>query len=203
MNKGKRYKKKQRRFNNFLIFYLILVLVTVVNYSFSKYSATVEGTADIKTAKFNIMVNNKKLGKEENFNLVLSSAENTFNNKIAPGSEGYFEIIINPSETHVNLDYEITFDLSKINTENRTINLTKYSLDKGNTFIEMPANNKINGEIQLKNKETGFTENDIVTLRVYWQWIQDIINPTFENTTIQVTSIIKQKVTNRSENTNE
>lgn len=203
MNKGKRYKKKQRRFNNFLIFYLILVLVTVVNYSFSKYSATVEGTADIKTAKFNIMVNNKKLGEEENFNLVLSSAENTFNNKIAPGSEGYFEIIINPSETHVNLDYEITFDLSKINTENRTINLTKYSLDKGNTFIEMPANNKINGEIQLKNKETGFTENDIVTLRVYWQWIQDIINPTFENTTIQVTSIIKQKVTNRSENTNE
>ena len=203
MNKGKRYKKKQRRFNNFLIFYLILVLVTVVNYSFSKYSATVEGTADIKTAKFNIMVNNKKLGEEENFNLVLSSAENTFNNKIVPGSEGYFEIIINPSETHVNLDYEITFDLSKINTENRTINLTKYSLDKGNTFIEMPANNKINGEIQLKNKETGFTENDIVTLRVYWQWIQDIINPTFENTTIQVTSIIKQKVTNRSENTNE
>lgn len=203
MNKGKRYKKKQRRFNNFLIFYLILVLVTVVNYSFSKYSATVEGTADIKTAKFNIMVNNKKLGEEENFNLVLSSAENTFNNKIAPGSEGYFEIIINPSETHVNLDYEIIFDLSKINTENRTINLTKYSLDKGNTFIEMPANNKINGEIQLKNKETGFTENDIVTLRVYWQWIQDIINPTFENTTIQVTSIIKQKVTNRSENTNE
>lgn len=203
MNKGKRYKKKQRRFNNFLIFYLILVLVTVVNYSFSKYSATVEGTADIKTAKFNIMVNNKKLGEEENFNLVLSSAENTFNNKIAPGSEGYFEITINPSETHVNLDYEITFDLSKINTENRTINLTKYSLDKGNTFIEMPANNKINGEIKLKNKETGFTENDIVTLRVYWQWIQDIINPTFENTTIQVTSIIKQKVTNRSENTNE
>lgn len=202
MSKGKRYKKKEKRFNNFIVFYLLIVMITFVNYSFSRYIATSESTVTIKTARFNIVVNEKKLGQEDKFNLLLSSANNTYNNKLVPDSEGYFEISINPSDTYVSLEYEILFDMEKINSENRTINLTKYSLDKGNTYIEMPESNKINGEILLNESGTGLTTEDTVTLRVYWEWKQDITNPTFENSTIQVTSIVKQKVENGSENVN-
>lgn len=207
MNKGKRYKKQEKRLNNFLIFYLIIVLFTFVNYTFSRYTATTESTATIEVAKFNIVVNDKKLGQEEKFNLLLSSAENVYNNKLVPDTEGYFEIAINPDETHVSLEYEIAFDLTEINSEiinenneTRNITLTGYSIDDGNTIIDMPTNNIITGEINLEENSTGFLAEDTVTLKVFWEWKQDIINPTFENSTIQVTSTIKQKVTNGSEN---
>lgn len=202
MGKGRRYKKKEKKVNNFFVFYLIIVLITFINYSFSRYTATSGATATIKTAKFNIVVNEKELGKEEKFNLLLSPTNNTYNDKIAPDSEGYFEISINPSETYVSLEYEILFDMTKINSEGRTITLVKYTLDKGNTYIEMPIDNKINGDILLNENGAGFTTEDTVILRVYWEWTQDIINPTFENTTIQVTAIIKQKVSNGSESVN-
>lgn len=202
MGKGRRYKKKEKKVNNFFVFYLIIVLITFINYSFSRYTATSGATATIKTAKFNIVVNEKELGKEEKFNLLLSPTNNTYNDKIAPDSEGYFEISINPSETYVSLEYEILFDMTKINSEGRTITLVKYTLDKGNTYIEMPIDNKINGDILLNENGAGFTTEDTVILRVYWEWTQDIINPTFENTTIQVTAIIKQKVANGSESVN-
>ena len=202
MSKGKRYKKQEKRLNNFLIFYLIIVVFTFVNYTISRYSAKTGTTAIINTAKFNITVNDKKIGQEEKFDLLLSPTNNTINNKLVPDSEGYFEITINPAQTHVSLEYEIVFDLTKINTENRKITLTSYSLDNGETLIPMPTGNKIVREINLKENSTGFTAEDTVTLRVFWEWKQDtdIVNPTFENTAIHVTSIIKQKITNESEN---
>ena len=210
MHKGKRYKKQEKRYKNFLIFYFILVLFTFVNYTFSKYTATTESTATIEVANFNIVVNNKKIGQEEKFNLLLSSAENVYNNKLVPDSEGYFEIAINPNGTHVSLEYEIIFDLKEINSEiinekneKRNIRLTGYSVDGGNTILNMPADNTITGEINLEKNSKGFSAKDTVILRVFWEWKQNITNPTFENSTIQVTSTIKQKVTNGSENVDE
>lgn len=192
MAKGKRYIKKKKRISNFAVFYLLIVIVAFANYSFSRYTATTESNATIQIAKFNVYINDKKLGEEEKFNLSLSG-----NNKLVPDSEGYFEININPAETHVSLEYEILFDISKLNSENRKIKLTKYSLDNGNTFITMPSNNKITGEILLNG--VAFKKSDMVTLRVYWEWKQDITNPTFNNTAITVTSTVKQKVSNMEE----
>lgn len=207
MYKGKRCKKQEKRRNNFLAFYLIIVIFTFVNYTFSKYTVAIDSTATIEVAKFNIIVNDKKLGKEEKFNLLLSSTENVYENKLVPDSNGYFEIAINPDGTHVSLEYEIAFDLSKINSEiinenneTRNIKLTGYSIDGGNVIFDMPDNDIIVGEINLEKNSKGFTLDDVVTLRVYWEWKQDIVNPTFENPSIQVTSIIKQKVTNGSDN---
>ena len=206
----KMYKEKQNKnklqknkINNFLVIYLIIVLFTFGNYTFSKYTSTSEATATIKVAKFNVTVNDKKLGKEEKFNLLLnSSGDNVYKDKLLPDSEGYFEIEINPDGTHVNLEYEINFDLSKINSEiinenndTRNIVLTGYSIDEGNTILNMPANNTIKGEMIFKNSE-GFLTSDAITIRVYWEWVQDIINPTFENPIITVTSTVKQKVSN-------
>lgn len=205
MYRGKRYKSKSQknRMNNFLLFYLIIVLFTFVNYTFSKYTSTTVSTATIKVAKFNIKINDKKLGEEEKFNLLLSSAgDNVYKNKLVPDSEGYFEIEINPEGTHVNLEYEIIFDLSKINSEvinsngdKRNIVLTGYTIDEGNTILNMPANNTIKGEM-IFNSSNGFSAADAITLKVYWEWAQDIINPTFENPIITVTSTVKQKVSN-------
>jgi len=202
-----RAKRRKKRLSSFLMFYLIIVLFTFVSFTFSRYTATTDSQATIQIAKFNIFVNNKDIMQEQKFNLALSSAGNVYNNKLAPDSEGYFEISINPDGTHVSLEYEIAFDLTEINSEiinsnneKRNITLTGYSIDGGNTILDISQNNTIYGEINLREGSTGFVAEDTVVLKVYWEWEQDIINPTFENQTIEVTSIVKQKIGNGSGN---
>ncbi len=193
----RKFKIKEKRYHNFIVCYLVIVAITFANYTFSRYTTTFESTATIKTARFNILVNDNMLGEEEKFDLLLvSDSSNTYNNKLAPDSTGYFEIVINPSGTHVSVEYEVIFDISKINSEGKTVVLTKYSLDKGVTFTQMPSDNRIEGEILLN--EEAFTSSDAVTLRVYWQWQQDITNPVFNDEVIQVTSTVKQKVSSES-----
>lgn len=184
---------KEKRNYNFIMFYLVIVVFTFVNYTFSRYTATSESTATIKTARFNIAVNQNMLVEEEKFNLLLvSNTGNTYNNKLAPDSTGYFEIVIDPSGTHVSLEYEVIFDISNMVNEGKMVVLTGYSLDKGTSIIQMPEDSKIAGEILLDG--TVFTSDDAVTLRVYWQWQQDLTNPAVGGETIQVTSTIKQKI---------
>ena len=202
-----RTKKQEKRLGSFLICYVIIVVFSFVSFTFSRYTATTNSEAIIEIAKFNILVNDKDIMQEQNFNLALSSAGNTYNNKLAPDSQGYFEISINPADTQVSLEYEIAFDLTKINNEiinsnneKRNITLTGYSVDGGNTITTISQNNTIYGEINLEEGSTGFLAEDTVVLRVYWKWEQDIVNPTFENQTIGVTAIIKQKIANGSEN---
>ena len=62
----------------------------------------------------------------------------------------------------------------------------------------MPTDNIITGEILLaSNSSTGFTSFDKITIRVFWEWTEDITNPTItdlKTQTIDVTATIKQKI---------
>lgn len=188
--------KPKKRINAYLVFYLIIIVFAFINYTFSKYTVTTETASRAEIAKFQIAVNGtevKQSEQQENFDLTLDK-------KLVPDSSGYFEVAINPDGTQVNLEYELDFDLTEINAENnRNIVLTEYSLDGGTTKTAI-SDNKISGEITLDENASGFTDQDTITARVYWEWNQDITNPTFENTTIQTTALIKQKITDGSEN---
>lgn len=187
--------KPKKKVNSFLIMYLILIIFAFMNYTFSKYTVTTEGSSRAEVANFQIVVNGtqvKQSVQEESFDLVLDK-------KLVPDSSGYFEVAINPDGTQVDLEYELSFDLTEINAENsRNIVLTGYSINGGEQKNDI-TDNKITGEINLAENSTGFTEENIVTARVYWEWKQDITNPTFENTSIQTTALIKQKVADGSE----
>ena len=58
----------------------------------------------------------------------------------------------------------------------------------------MPETNIVTGEIKLSDQTKALTQADSVKIRVYWEWNEDITNPTFENTSIEVTSTVKQKI---------
>lgn len=199
MSKGKRFKtKKKKRLVNFIAFYTILVFFMFINYTFSRYTVTTGKTATIEIAKFTIKVNETTVEQSNTFGLKLSPTTNTADNKISPDSTGYFDIEIDPTGTEVSLEYHISFDLTSIQNVSRKITLTQYSLDNGATTIEMPIDNIITGEILLdSNSSTGFTSSDKITVRVYWEWEEDIINPTItdlKTQTIDATATIKQKI---------
>lgn len=199
MSKGKRFKtKKKKRLVNFIAFYTILVFFMFINYTFSRYTVTTGKTATIEIAKFTIKVNETTVEQSNTFGLKLSPTTNTADNKISPDSTGYFDIEIDPTGTEVSLEYHISFDLTSIQNVSRKITLTQYSLDSGATTIEMPIDNIITGEILLaSNSSTAFTSSDKITIRVFWEWTEDITNPTItdlKTQTIDVTATIKQKI---------
>lgn len=216
MSKGKRYKKSEKRFANFFLFYLVILCFVFVNYTFSRYTATTNVIPTTSAAKFYIQVNDGKLGEQETFNIDLGTIKNTINNKISPDSNGKFDIVINPDTTQVSLEYEIKIDLSDIketpvNAKGDKINidLTGYSLNEESEVrnIQTTTENgiaiyQINGEINLNDSKNenkdGFIKEDQVTIKVYWKWEQDIENPTFSdnitNRFIKITTEIKQKI---------
>lgn len=216
MSKGKRYKKSEKRFANFFLFYLVILCFVFVNYTFSRYTATTNVIPTTNAAKFYIQVNDGKLGEQETFNIDLGTIENTINNKISPDSNGKFDIVINPDTTQVSLEYDIKIDLSNIketpvNAKGDKINVAiiGYSLNEESevreiqTIIENGITMyQINGEINLSDSKNenkdGFIKEDQVTIKVYWKWEQDIENPTFSdnitNRFIKITTEIKQKI---------
>ncbi len=144
----------------------------------------------MELAKFNVLVNNKNITSDEAFDLVLSNNENTYNNKIAPNQNGYFEIEIDPTGTEVSLQYNFLFNLTDLDSE---IKLTNYEIN-GNVYpIE---DNIISGDLLLPSTGKAFTESDKLNIKINWEWTKEIVNPDVEETTdgIVVISTIKQKI---------
>ena len=78
--------------------------------SFSKYISQVKGYGQFDIAKWSFLVN----GQESSMNTIdLSSTCNNgtlINNKIAPGTEGNFNIEIDATGSEVGIQYQVTFD---------------------------------------------------------------------------------------------
>lgn len=78
--------------------------------SFSKYISQVKGYGQFDIAKWSFLVN----GQESSMNTIdLSSTcnnETLINNKIAPGTEGNFNIEIDATGSEVGIQYQVTFD---------------------------------------------------------------------------------------------
>lgn len=188
----KRYNKVKKRYKNFFSFYIVLVFVIFTSYTFSRYTTTVNTDKDeISVAKFSVTVNGQHIGSSDPFQIQLSPNSNTYNNKIAPDVQGgYFEIVIDPTGTEVSLEYELTFNLSNISQK---MNIIKYTINNGQEISV--TNNIIKGDILLPSSESGFEAKDSINIKAYWEWNEDIINPTITNSNnINVTSIIRQKI---------
>lgn len=188
-----RTKKKLKRF---LILYLLLWIVFITSYTFSKYIYTTTSGIDGSIAKFKVSVNdvNVKEGVPIQFNF---SETSTFvDEKVAPNSTGYFAFTINPAETEVSLEYEFTFDLKELDED---FKLIYFTINDDTTHYSITNGNVVKNELPLLTNERGFTNSDQVTIKVYWSWdeTEDIINPDiteYENKNINVTGVIKQKL---------
>lgn len=88
----------------------IIVVSFMGGQSFSKYVSQVKGYGQFDIAKWSFLVN----GQESSMNTIdLSSTCNNgtlINNKIAPGTEGNFNIEIDATGSEVGIQYQVTFD---------------------------------------------------------------------------------------------
>lgn len=202
----RRVSKKKKRWINFLSMYLIFVFFVLSNFTLSRYSGKIEATTTLKVAKFTAKVNQEDVVEKKEFTLNLSQNSSSLNNKMTPDSEGYFDIEINPEGAQVSLDFELIFDMTEL--QNTKVDLKKYTIDYTENYtnntqmnvLEIPENNIITGEIILDETDIdGFTADDKITVRVFWQWNEDIYvtKNSIQNITdknIKTTCIIRQKI---------
>ena len=86
-----------------------IILLLLGEQSFSKYISEIKGNGSADIARWNFKVND---GKEEIQTIELKSKYNNdiiSENKIAPGTEGSFDIRIDASQSDVGIDYDVKF----------------------------------------------------------------------------------------------
>jgi hypothetical protein len=161
---------------NDLIFIISFVLIITLSLtylfqtSYAKYRRQITSNVEANIAKWNIKVNDETINGKST---LTKSIKPTFDESdyvsedvIAPGTTGYFDLIIDATD----VDVDFTYELTESNTTNTLTDLkiTGYeesNYDKSNikTFSD-----KITGTITKNTKEK--------KIRFYIEWVDDDTN---------------------------
>ena len=168
----------------FVIILLLVVLVTASclgMYAWARYQTITNGSAQGQVAKWSFKVN----GEETKFATINLAETLNFQNvaegRIAPGTNGAFDLVIDASGTEVSLDYFITIDASE-----RPTNMKFYKDSAKQQPLTINSDEKLvfDGEILLENINTP------VTKTIYWDWPYE--------TTTRPTQIVKTSEENEA-----
>ena len=111
--------KVKKKIMFFVALMCLFYCVSLMQSTYAKYVTTADTNADFTIARWNILVNDQDIKENSNFtNLIVPTFEGTANIKedvIAPTSEGYFDIVIDGSDTDVSYTYTLTIDYAASN----------------------------------------------------------------------------------------
>lgn len=130
--------------------------------TFSKYTTTVTGNGETEVAKWSFKVNDST---EEFATIKLADTYDKttlLNGKIAPGTSGSFDLVIDATDAEVGVEYEVKF----LNETNKPTNL-KFQYD-GKTL-----NNIEDFEEYFKGIINADDTNKVKTLTVSWEWMYE------------------------------
>lgn len=157
----------------FIVFILIVGFSFIYLYqsSLAKYRKRILVNSNAQIAKWDIILNDENITNKSTLispiTPIFTGTDTVADSKIAPGSIGYFDLIIKASDVDVDFKYEITLNNDTIE-ENNVLDLrtTGYTLNptETNTIITpySNTNNTITGDI---------THNtEITTIRIYFEW---------------------------------
>ena len=158
----------------FLSFTIVLFLITVyaIAHTYAVFETDTESEIELNLAKWNIKVNNELVTGSTNHTFeigedYLSVVENNkvIEKKIAPGTEGSFDIEIFPDGTQVSFRFDVFVDTSEVEDTEIVVN-NVVSLTNDITMIRTDEN-IYTGVMTLDDIEDGKTAH----LRVTFEWV--------------------------------
>ncbi len=159
-----------------LIGIIILLASIIIGNTVAKYVTSTSSNADINIARWQVLVNNEDVTSAATLNNVITPVfpgnNNIAEGVIAPSAEGYFDIIIDATNTDVSLRYEVTTSANEESIVQDLV-LSGYSIDEGERqeIIEDENGNfKIQGDIRYNSQDKD------IQLRVYIKWNDDTEN---------------------------
>ena len=120
---------------------------------------------DSNIAKWNVFINGTDIKKNETFvvdKINLINNDNVLEGKMAPGSKGYFDIVIDPTDTDTSIRYDISFDFSSLNDKIVVSGIEE--ITSGN--LVRTGKNIYSKVMTLNEIKNGITN----TIRVYIKW---------------------------------
>lgn len=137
----------------------IILLAFIGGQAYAKYITEVKGEGIAEVATWSFKVNGQKEQVQE-INLVSTCNDETLvNNKIAPGTSGSFNIVIDGTSSDVGINYNISFK----DEENKPDNL-KFIYENVEYNSIQDLENNLSGTINAN--ETDKTR----TLNIGWEW---------------------------------
>ena len=153
--------------NILVVVSLILVFITIyiIRDTYGLFESKNVMVADTNIAKWNVLINGTDIKSGENFTvdtITVAGAENVKEGKMAPGTEGYFDININPTDTDTSIIYNVTFDFTKVNG---SFSINKIEETTSGNLIKT-RENTYSKVITLEEIKNGITNN----IRVHVKW---------------------------------
>ena len=169
-----------KKFRVLLVIIALVVTLSLMNNTYSRYVAGSESDVKIDFAKWQLLVNDTDITNQSSSNItfepVIYANENVAENKIAPSSSGYFDIEIDP--TNVDVSFKYTIDLVIDESQNiPDLIITKYAHIPENYIESETEEDKLN-YVYLNNKYTitedvSYSENmKPITIRIFFEWYE-------------------------------
>ena len=151
--------KKSKKIVLLIIAIIVIALSFIGGQAYAKYMSRVtgQGTADIASWNFKVNENEEKLQTISLKSTINNSS--LVNNKIAPGTEGEFQIKLDATGSDVGINYVIKFE----NESQKPTNL-KFTYD-GKTY-----NSLTNLQQDLTGIINANDENKVKVLTIGWNW---------------------------------
>ena len=162
----------------FLPIFFICLFVLLTG-SYARFSSMLYGGGELGMAKWEVSVNTENIINKTVLteNMTFTVLENVFTtgNKLAPSSQGYFDIVIDASACEVTTQYEIYFDEEDtIYLNMKGFEVLGYEINP--TSVPNSAPSTLNSSLPIKrviplNKINPMVQKE--TIRVYGEWIDD------------------------------
>ena len=150
-----------------LLFISLCLCLFFIQDSFAKYLTSASETANMNIARWKIIVNNKDIRDNSSSSAIISPVflgnDNVASDIIAPGSEGYFDLIIDANAADVSFKYKIDITTDE-NSAVKDIIAVKYKINNGEEIL-------FTGGDQTIEKSVLHSDNtDVINIRVYIKW---------------------------------
>ncbi len=170
--------KKIRKYNMihaFIFLILATIIIGVFYNSYSKYVTSIDSDAEMGIASWKILVNNQDITNGAQLSNVITPIfpgnDNIASGVIAPTAEGYFDIVIDASNTDVSFNYIITTSDNEDSVVSDLI-ISGYAIDGGERQDVVASGDGFS----VQNSILYNASDRDVSLRVYLKWNDDSEN---------------------------
>lgn len=158
---------KNRKTKILIAFLALFLCVIQIKQTYAKYLDSKEGDTNFTVAKWKITVNNQDITEAATMSSLITPVytqnDNVADNVIAPGSEGYFDLIIDGSKTDVSFKYILSASCDTDSSVQDLV-ITGYSVNSSSVITVDSSLNNITNTIRYTDT------NKVVNIRVYFKW---------------------------------
>lgn len=178
--------KEKKRNKKIIILSLILILACCVylyQSALGKYRKQIEGEVNADIAHWNIKVNNESIGAKKTLENSITpqyvANNNVKANTIAPGSQAYFDVIIDATDVDTNFNTNIVVESSD-ESDVSDLRPVSYIIDPVNNTTPVTYDSSISFNTPHNTAST--------TVRIYFEWFDGSTNnmDNAEDTTVGI-----------------